>query len=338
MNVYNIIWADDECDTLCRDIAVVKLFDKYGIEVIDSCHTSEELRRSFTTFSDRVDAVIVDGNFSRDDVEYLESDDISGLIHTISLIELFNVKRDIPFFLYTGRKNMLMQICKNGELTYFIKNDRIFQKGEIERLASCIVSVVDKISSPEHHVIKRFFPLLKEAREISTSLEEELRMFLLAEEKDNRCDQAVDQFTHLRKMLEIIIDMCKENDIIPSMNTQLNDIKYFVGKGGHNNGSKPKEGVWPPVISSYIWSMIDILQDGSHKVKDLNLHVSDYVVENNTPFLFRSCLYQIMELIRWLKATQEKIIKGELHKPLYLINTVQYEKFVKNSKRIESSM
>ena len=86
MNVYNIIWADDECDTLCRDIAVVKLFDKYGIEVIDSCHTSEELRRSFTTFSDRVDAVIVDGNFSRDDVEYLESDDISGLINTLMQI------------------------------------------------------------------------------------------------------------------------------------------------------------------------------------------------------------------------------------------------------------
>ena len=84
--------------------------------------------------------------------------------------------------------------------------------------------------------------------------------------------------------------------------------------------------------------MIDILQDGSHKVRDLRLHVSDYVIENNTPFLFRSCLYQIMELIRWLKATQEKIIKGELHKPLYLINTVQYEKFVKNSKRIASSV
>lgn len=340
MNVYNIIWADDECDTLCRDIAVVKLFDKYGIEIIDSCHTSEELRRSFITFSDRVDAVIVDGNFSRDDVEYLESDDISGLVHTMSLIELFNIKRDIPFFLYTGKKNMLMQICKNGELTYFIKNDRIFQKGEIERLASNIVSVVDKISSPEHHVIMRFLPLLKEAREISTTLEDELRMFLLAEEKDNRCDQAIDQFTHLRKMLEIIIDLCKDNEIIPRTNTQLSDIKYFVGKGGHNNGSKPKEGVWPPVISSYIWSMTDILQDGSHHVKDLNLHVSEYVVEKKSPFLFRSCLYQIMELIRWYKETEKKMIDGKLIPPLYTIDQEKEKKFQanKNSKRITDWM
>ena len=338
MNVYNIIWADDECDTLCRDNAVVKCFDKYGIEILDACHTSEELRSSLTTFSDSVDAVVVDGNFSRNEVDYLESDDISGLIHTMSLIELFNIKRDIPFFLYTGRKNLLMQICKNGELTYFIKNDRIIQKGDVDGLASRIVSIVEKISSPEHHVIKRFLPLLNEAKELSPEIEEKLRSFLLEEEKDDSCKKASDQFTYLRQILEKIVELCKNDGIIPYENEKLNDIKYFVGRKGHNNGTKPKEGVWPPVIASYIESMIDILQDGSHKVRDLRLHVSDYVIENNTPFLFRSCLYQIMELIRWLKATQEKIIKGELHKPLYLINTVQYEKFVKNSKRIASSV
>ena len=341
MNMYNIIWADDECDTLCRDSAVIKFFDKYGIEILDSCHTSEELRRSLTIFSDSVDAVVVDGNFSRDSVDYLESDDISGLIHTMSLIELFNVKRDIPFFLFTGRKNMLMQICKNGELTYFIKNDRILQKGDVEGLASRIVESVEKISSAEHHVTKRFSAILKEAKELTPSLEQELRQFLLAEERDDRCDRAVDQFTQLRKILEIIIDQCKEYEIIPRENENLSDIKYFVGKDGHKNGSKPKEGVWPPVISSYIWSMTDILQDGSHKVKDLNLHVSDYVVENNSPFLFRSCLYQIMELIRWLTSTRNKIIDGSLRTPLYTIDRTKmerYRKTDKNQRRFASSM
>lgn len=338
MNVYNIIWADDECDTLCRDYSVVKCFDKYGIEILDSCHTSEELRRSLTTFGDSVDAVVVDGNFSREIVDYLESDDISGLIHTMSLIELFNIKRDIPFFLYTGRKNLLMQICKNGELTYFIKNDRIIQKGEVESLAKRIVSIVEKISSPEHHVVKRFLPLLNEARELSPEIAERLRQFLLEEEKDDSCKKAVDQFTVLRQILELIVEQCKEDGIIPYENESLNDIKYFVGNGGHKNGTKPKEGVWPPVISSYIWSMTDILQDGSHKVRNLNLHVSDYVVENNSPLLFRSCLYQIMELIRWLKATQRKIVNGELHKPLYTIDNIKYERYLKNPKRITGSV
>ena len=225
MNVYNIIWADDECDTLCRDNAVVKCFDNYGIEILDACHTSEELRSSLTTFSDSVDAVVVDGNFSRNEVDYLESDDISGLIHTMSLIELFNIKRDIPFFLYTGRKNLLMQICKNGELTSFIKNDRIIQKGDVDGLASRIVSIVEKISSPEHHVIKRFLPLLNEAKELSPEIEEKLRSFLLEEEKDDSCKKASDQFTYLRQILEKIVELCKNDGIIPYENEKLNDIK-----------------------------------------------------------------------------------------------------------------
>ena len=212
------------------------------------------------------------------------------------------------------------------------------QKGDVDGLASRIVSIVEKISSPEHHVIKRFLPLLNEAKELSPEIEEKLRSFLLEEEKDDSCKKASDQFTYLRQILEKIVELCKNDGIIPYENEKLNDIKYFVGRKGHNNGTKPKEGVWPPVIASYIESMIDILQDGSHKVRDLRLHVSDYVIENNTPFLFRSCLYQIMELIRWLKATQEKIIKGELHKPLYVIHTAQCEKVVKNSKRIASSV
>ena len=97
MNVYNIIWADDECDTLCNDSMVRKFFDKYGIEILDTCHTSEELRSSLAMLSDSVDAVVVDGNFSRKEVDYLESDDISGLIHTVSLIEQY--KKRHPFLL-----------------------------------------------------------------------------------------------------------------------------------------------------------------------------------------------------------------------------------------------
>ena len=341
MNVYNIIWADDECDTLCNDSMVRKFFDKYGIEILDTCHTSEELRSSLAMLSDSVDAVVVDGNFSRKEVDYLESDDISGLIHTVSLIELYNIKRDIPFFLFTGKRNMLMQICKNGELTYFIKNDRIIQKGDVESLASRIVSSVDKVMSPEHHVTKRFSALLKEAKELKPALEDELRKFLVAEERDDRCDRAIDQFTQLRKILEIIVDECKDYEIIPRENSNLSDIKYFVGKGGHKNGTKPKEGVWPPAISSYIWSMTDILQDGSHNVKDLNLNVSDYVVENKSPFLFRSCLYQIMELIRWLIKTRDKIIDGSLRTPLYTIDRIKMDKSKETEKitrRFTSSM
>ena len=87
--------------------------------------------------------------------------------------------------------------------------------------------------------------------------------------------------------------------------------------------------------------MTDILQDGSHNVKDLNLNVSDYVVENKSPFLFRSCLYQIMELIRWLIKTRDKIIDGSLRTPLYTIDRIKMDKSKETEKitrRFTSSM
>ena len=111
VNTYNIIWADDECATLKKDENIRELLDEMGIEVLDYVPTSEKLRKSLDEYKDKVDAVVIDGNFSREDVPYLEGDDISGLIHSLSLIEVYNIKRDIPFFLYTGKKQMLQEIC-----------------------------------------------------------------------------------------------------------------------------------------------------------------------------------------------------------------------------------
>ena len=128
VNTYNIIWADDECATLKKDENIRELLDEMGIEVLDYVPTSEKLRKSLDEYKDKVDAVVIDGNFSREDVPYLEGDDISGLIHSLSLIEVYNIKRDIPFFLYTGKKQMLQEICSNGELNYFNKKKSLIIK------------------------------------------------------------------------------------------------------------------------------------------------------------------------------------------------------------------
>ena len=96
VNIYNVIWADDECATLKQDELIRKVFNEKRIEVLEYVPTSTALRNALETYKDEVDAVVVDGNFSKEDVDYLESDDISGLIHTVSFLELYNTKRDIP--------------------------------------------------------------------------------------------------------------------------------------------------------------------------------------------------------------------------------------------------
>lgn len=320
VNVYNVIWADDECDTLKKDASIRKLFDDKKIEVLSHVATSEELKDAIERYKDRIDAVIVDGNFTKEKVEYVEPTDISGLIHTLSFIELFNAKRDIPFFLYTARKVLLQEICKNGELDYFLNNNRIIQKGNIGELGDKIIKDVDHIHSIEFMVKKKYQSLINIAKEVDEQCADNLHQFLLDEARDKNFDRSVDLFNNLRDILEKVQDLCKDNQIIPAEVNSLNDFKYFWGwKGLQRDGKtyKPKEGLLPKPIAHTIQQLIDITQDGSHKRQDLNLHVSEYATAAKSPFLFRACLYLVMDILRWYKDTNDKLINGELRTPLY---------------------
>lgn len=338
-NVYNIIWADDECDTLKKDTSIRRLFNDNKIEVLSHVATSEDLKDAIERYKDRIDAIIVDGNFTKEKVAYVEPTDISGLIHTISFIELFNSKRDIPFFLYTGRKVMLQEICKNGELDYFLTNSRIIQKGNIRELADKIIKDVDHIHSIEFMVKKKYADIIKIATSLDKSIGENLHQFLLDEARDTKFNKSIDLFNQLRLIMERIMELCKKDDIIPQDIHSLNNFRDFFTfiprfnkttkkdesdwygfKKGYQIIYKPNMDLMPKSIGVSFKHLIDILQDGSHKIQDLNLQVSEYVQEANTPFLFRSCLYQVLDIIRWYGNTKEKILNGDFegHKLYYI--------------------
>jgi hypothetical protein len=80
--------------------------------------------------------------------------------------------------------------------------------------------------------------------------------------------------------------------------------RLIVGKSGYRNNNfvnKPNDSIIPKAISHTIEKLIDITQDGSHKRVDLNLQISEYVKETQSPFIFRSCLYQVMDVVRWFQ-------------------------------------
>lgn len=330
-NVYNIIWADDEYQSLKNDHEIRKFLDVYNVEVLVWVPTSMSLKNALDHYKDKVDAVIIDGNFAKSEVDYVEPDDISGLIDTLTFIELFNVKRDIPFFLYTSKKVFLQEICKNGELDYFLSTERLIQKGEIETLTKKIILDVDHIHSIEHMVNTKYFSLFKIAKGVDEQSAENLHQFLLDEARDKKFDKSIDLFNQLRGIMEQIMERCKENGIIPQEVQSLNNFKnfytyisyydsqtkstksYWYGLKVHGRKLKPHNGIMPIPIGYSFDKLIDIIQDGSHKIQNLNLHVSEYVQEAESPFLFRSCLYQVMDVIRWYGDIMEKLKNGSVN-------------------------
>lgn len=73
---------------------------------------------------------------------------------------------------------------------------------------------------------------------------------------------------------------------------------------------EPNDSIIPKAISHTIEKLIDITQDGSHKRVDLNLQISEYVKETQSPFIFRSCLYQVMDVVRWYSDLITKLAEG----------------------------
>ncbi len=326
VNIYNIIWADDECFTLKNDENIRIMFDDRGIEVLEYVPTSEELRKALDNYKDKVDAVVIDGNFSRDNSASIAPNDISGLVHSLSLIEVYNIKRDIPFFLYTGKKQMLQEICTNGELQYFNSNERIFQKGHLQELVEAIIHDIDHIQTIEFRVKKKYRNILKFAESIDKVCSDNLYDFLLNEARDITFKRTELMFNDLRNILEKIVTFCIDLEITPEEVKTLNNFKhYWNGKldwiDWDSATQCPKTYknyvLMPKVISSTLWSFIDILQDGSHSTEDLKLFVREYVTDTKRPFLFRTCLYQTLDILRWYADIERKIEAGFLVPPLF---------------------
>ncbi len=326
-SVYSVIWADDEYLTLKEDMNIRKIFDEYNIEVLDWVATSENLKHAIERYKDKVDAVIVDGNFSKEQTDYVDTDDFSGLIHTITFIDLFNVRRDIPFFLYTSKKVKIQEIFKNGEIDYFLTTDRLIQKGELVVLAEKIIKDVEHIQSEEYRVKKKNKELLAFAKQISPNIEESLLSFLLNEARDITFKRTELMFNDLRNIFEKVVTMCRDYKIVPEEIQSLNDFKhYWCGKydkitWANDMEQNPvlinKRPIMPKAMTSSLWTFIDILQDGSHSTESLRLFIREYVTDTKRPYLFRTCLYQTLDILRWLDNLIAQIEDEQIITPLY---------------------
>lgn len=313
--IYNVIWADDEYISLKKDNTIRMYLDKSNIEVLRFVSTSDDLRLALERFYDKVDAVVIDGNFARQGDINNEDDciDISGLVHTISFIDTFNQKREIPFFLYTGKKSKILELCKQFKMLSYFEDtrDRIYQKGELEELTEAIINTVDHIHSIENEVNRKYAAVLKLASHIkgdpdnhNEHTKELLYQFLLDEARDVKYDKALSMFANLRIILEQIAYNCRMLNIVPN---SINTLNYFANFWNYKDPKyryvlshfPASENIMPPVLASLIKPFVDLLQDGSHGKNDLELKVCDYVASTQTPFIFRSALQFVLNMIYW---------------------------------------
>lgn len=299
--VYNVIWVDDEIDTLISDMGTKRCLMSNGIYVIPA-RSAIELREIMEISYDRVDAVITDANMPKYGDKPKGEKDLSGFEDVKSCIERYNQKRDIPFYLYSGRGEYLSERYENEGLEYFEINDRIFSKGELPQLLEQLRKDVEHINSPSFRIRNKYRKELEAAKAIEGN-EETLFQALLYDYSED-WGNTQDYFNPARKVVERIFDACKRREIIPQL-TELNSFSGFLLGKDSVFAIKENCEIMPKPLVHSLEYFLNITQDGSHGAGDLRLGVDEYVRTSKNINLFRTILYIAMDLCLWYQKVSE---------------------------------
>ena len=305
-NVYKIIWADDEIDSMLSK-ETLKRIKQLDIEVLGKARSGHELKELLIKHKNNVDAVVVDFNFNEFETKIKKESDGTGFEYARHFCE--NYSDELPFFLLTGRsEEMIYEKYEDNQkaLEKFKRHERWFEKhGEEEELYAKIIETVDEISSPEFIVRNKYREALNCAI-LNRKANEELFPLLLAEH-ENCLEQFSEPFVTCRKIIEEVFRQCEECKLIPPISEDVNGTsKYFSMdkySGDYGSYENKEEPLMKRPLARALYYLIDITQDGAHNKKNMKLKVDKYWQETKDTYLLRSILFITCDILRWFADT-----------------------------------
>jgi len=297
--IYQIVWADDEIDALLDETSKA-LLSKQHVDIV-KCNNAVMLEEKLKNVNYRIDAVIVDANFTRRDFTPSDETIVSGLRRAMELREVY---KHLPFYLYTQRVN-LSDLVDEDELSYFRDNNAIFFKGNgLLPLLDRIKNDVDKINSAEFQIDNQFKKELEYFqifdKQCNAKSYDLIRELLIQSRKGSlTCTERY--FNQFRsEILENMKAVASHFRIVPeglSLNdfsrflclkeVEVKDVKYKLNKE-----------VLPKALHLLMGHVVMMVQDGSHK-RDTRYGVHQFVSEKKDTFIIQSLLLAIIELMSW---------------------------------------
>jgi cold shock CspA family protein len=291
---YNILWIDDEHETLSGTKGRAK---RNGIQLIPfkSLNSGmEELEKNYPFY----DGVLLDAKF------FENEDDEKGSEGTYNVHRakerLLQLKKKFEIFILTGQAEAYEDTTFNQS---FIN---VYKKGSDVEIDRLFFDIKKASSSQEdtqiRHKYKRVFDVCTE-KYIGEIAGQDLLSLL----KDIDEDKLDDHFNTIRKVVEDIFIAFNKFELLPSEfvipSVSLNESsKFLAGKGTDGSiftekGFQHIEGTHlPKQIATYLRSILSVVQSGSHR-SEIDLFIKTI----KTPFLLKSVLFQLLDSIVWFK-------------------------------------
>ena len=293
--IYRIIWADDEIDALLDENSKAFL-SKQHVEVI-KCNNAAMLEEKLKNVNHRIDAVIVDANFTAKRFTPSDERDLSGLRNSMRLIGEY---KHLPFYLYTQRVN-LSDLVDEDELSYFKDNDAIFFKSNSQlTLLDRIKNDVDHYNSAEFQIDNQYKKELNYFQVFDKQCDAksyELVRELLIQSREGSLTGTEDYFNQFRsKILENMNAVAAHFGIVPE-GLSLNDFSRFLCSKAEKY--KLEKEILPKALHMLMEYVVRMVQDGSHKRGNIQYGVHQFVSENKDSLIIQSLLFAIIELMSW---------------------------------------
>lgn len=291
---YNILWIDDEHETLGGTKGRAK---RNGINLIPFKSLNggmSELERNYPFY----DGVLLDAKF------FENEDDKEGTEDTYNVHrakeQLLQLKKKFEVFVLTGQAEAY------EDKTFKKAFTKVYKKGsdeEVDRLFSDIkVAAATQEDTQIRHSYKRVFDVCTEKY-----IGELAGQDILNLQKVNDETNIDNHFNAIRKVVEDLFIAFNKFNLLPAEfvtpKVALNESSKFLAGKSSNGSFFPEKGYQhldethlPKQIASYLRSILSVTQAGSHR-SEIDLHVKTI----KTPFLLKSVFFQLLDVLAWFK-------------------------------------
>ena len=291
---YNILWRDDEHETLTGTKGRAK---RNGINLIafkSLNNGMDELERNYPFY----DGVLLDAKF------FENEDDVKGTEDTYNVHRakerLLQLKKKFKVFVLTGQAEAYEDNTFKKAFT------KVYKKGsdeEIDRLFSDIkVAAATQEDTQIRHSYKRVFDVCTE-RYIGELASQDILNLLKVNDETN-----IDHhFNTIRKVVEDLFIAFNKFNLLPAEfvtpGVALNESSKFLA-GRSSDGTLFSEKGYQHLeethlskqIAFYLRSILSVTQAGSHR-SEIDL----YARTIKTPYLLKSVFFQLLDVLAWFK-------------------------------------
>ena len=275
MNKYKILWIDDQYELLSELMERCELV--HGLE-ISKCRFAMEGMEIFEKHLEEWSAVILDAKVLMESMN--EIPNLNGLRYCRDRINELKPKRYVPMFVFTGQPDLISnELFENMVSKYYSKGD------DDDQLIADIISAADQLE--ETRIIHKHQTVFDVWPESKHDL---IRILKVLENEDWQNNSVLND---IRKIMSDVMERLYDKGFCCVKHDGSNLAQCSVALC-----QQYMEEIIPIYIQRSIHSLVAITNPGSHRT------VTDKdVSKGNAPYLIRSLIYEMLNVLCWCKIT-----------------------------------